>query len=65
MTTTRLAAALAAAVFALAAGPGAASAAGPLDDPAFHAWSTVPWAAASPSTCSHWKSMPGETTSRS
>ena len=35
MTTTRLAAALAAAVFALAAGPGAASAAGPLDDPAF------------------------------
>jgi cytochrome c553 len=35
MTTTRLAAALAAAVFALAAGPGAARAAGPLDDPAF------------------------------
>jgi cytochrome c553 len=35
MTTTRLAAALAAAVFALAAGPGAANAAGPLDDPAF------------------------------
>jgi cytochrome c553 len=35
MTTTRLAAALAAAVFALAAGPGAPSAAGPLDDPAF------------------------------
>ncbi len=35
MTTIRLAAALAAAVFALAAGPGAASAAGPLDDPTF------------------------------
>ena len=35
MTTTRSVAALAAAVFALAAVPGAASAAGPLDDPAF------------------------------
>jgi cytochrome c553 len=35
MTTTRFAAALAAAVFVLAAAPGAARAAGPLDDPAF------------------------------
>ena len=35
MTTSRFAAALAAAVFVLAAGPGAARAAGPLDDPAF------------------------------
>jgi len=35
MTTARFAAALAAAVFVLAAGPGAARAAGPLDDPAF------------------------------
>ena len=35
MTTTRLAATLAAALCALGAGPGAASAAGPLDDPAF------------------------------
>jgi cytochrome c553 len=35
MATTRSAAALAAAVFALAAGPGAARAAAPLDDPAF------------------------------
>ena len=35
MTTSRSAAALAAAVFVLAAGPGAARAAGPLDDPAF------------------------------
>src|SRR3972149_2517601 len=35
MTTIRFAAALAAAVFILAAGPGAARAAGPLDDPAF------------------------------
>ncbi len=35
MTTSRFAAALAAAVFALAAGPGVARAAGPLDDPAF------------------------------
>ncbi len=35
MTSSRFAAALAAAVFALAAGPGAARAAGPLDDPAF------------------------------
>jgi cytochrome c553 len=35
MTTSRCAAALAAAVFVLAAGPGAARAAGPLDAPAF------------------------------
>ena len=35
MTTSRFAAALAAAVFVLAAAPGAARAAGPLDDPAF------------------------------
>jgi len=35
MTTSRFATALAAAVFVLAAGPGAARAAGPLDDPAF------------------------------
>ena len=35
MTTTRFAAALAAAVFVLAAAPGAARAAGPLDDPGF------------------------------
>jgi len=35
MTTSCFAAALAAAVFVLAAGPGAARAAGPLDDPAF------------------------------
>jgi len=35
MTTSRFAAALAAAVFVLAAGPGAVRAAGPLDDPAF------------------------------
>ena len=35
MTTSRFAAALAAAVFVLAAGPGATRAAGPLDDPAF------------------------------
>jgi cytochrome c553 len=35
MTTSRFAAAFAAAVFVLAAGPGAARAAGPLDDPAF------------------------------
>src|ERR1700674_1190755 len=35
MTTTRFAAALAAAVFVLAAAPGAARADGPLDDPAF------------------------------
>ena len=35
MTTTRSAVALAAAVFALSAGPGPARAAGPLDDPAF------------------------------
>ncbi len=35
MTTSRFAAALAAAVFVLAAGPGAARAAGPLDDPGF------------------------------
>ena len=35
MTSSRFAAALAAAVFVLAAGPGAARAAGPLDDPAF------------------------------
>jgi len=35
MTTSRFAAALAAAVFVLAVGPGAARAAGPLDDPGF------------------------------
>ena len=35
MTTTRFAAAFAAAAFILVAGPGAARAAGPLDDPAF------------------------------
>ena len=35
MTTTRFAAALAAALFVLAAAPGAARAAGPLDDPGF------------------------------
>ena len=33
--------------------------------PAFHACSTVSLAGASPSTCSHWNSTPGDTMSRS